>query len=159
WPGNDESEPDEPGRQEEYRRPTVALVRRAFSRPLLTKLRKFGYGRHRSPPKMTGPSPEGGHGSFQLLVDLRRCASIPGSLLRDRVEGCVRFLRGLDPACGCGTAYSMIDGSISFMSTPPQKVIRIAVTGIFGYGSVHLRALDPLITAGDVYLAAVSAQR
>ncbi len=53
----------------------------------------------------------------------------------------------------------MIDGSISFMSTPPQKVIRIAVTGIFGYGSVHLRALEPLIAAGAVDLVAIADHR
>ena len=53
----------------------------------------------------------------------------------------------------------MIDGSISFMSTPPQKVIRIAVTGIFGYGSVHLRALEPLMAAGAVDLVAIADHR
>lgn len=53
----------------------------------------------------------------------------------------------------------MIDGSISFMSTPPQNPTRIAVTGIFGYGSVHLRALDPLIAAGEVALVAVADHR
>src|SRR5699024_1539665 len=53
----------------------------------------------------------------------------------------------------------MVDGSISFMSTPPQKVIRIAVTGIFGYVPVQLGGLEPLMAAGAVDLVAIADHR
>lgn len=53
----------------------------------------------------------------------------------------------------------MTDASISFMDTPPRIPVRIAVTGILGYGAVHLRALSPLLQTGAVTLAAVADRR